>query len=127
MEIQPTDIALFLVSFAACLYCIVLSRRLKKLQDTKDGLGATIMTMTKSVSAMSSATKDTRAQAGELASRLSHLMKEANETCERMSEMQASLAASYQERAEAIRSVPQEADEQVPQMIRESSESDREL
>ena len=89
--IQPIDIAIFLVSFAACIYCILLSRRLKSLQDTRDGLGATIMAMNKSVSAVSSATFETRAQAGELADRLSRLMKEANQTCTRMEDMIATL------------------------------------
>ena len=83
-EFQITDLALFLVSLAACIYCVQLSRRLKSLQDTRDGLGATIMAMTKSVSAVSSATQETRNQAGELAARLSKLMKEADETCERL-------------------------------------------
>ena len=86
-DIQPIDIALFLVSLAACIYCVQLSRRLKSLQDTRDGLGATIMAMNKSVSAVSSATQETRNQAGELASRLSQLMKEADQTCERLGDM----------------------------------------
>ncbi|WP_018148363.1 DUF6468 domain-containing protein [Henriciella marina] len=86
-DIQPIDIALFLVSLAACIYCVQLSRRLKSLQDTRDGLGATIMAMTKSVSAVSSATQETRNQAGELASRLSKLMKEADATCERLEDL----------------------------------------
>ena len=83
-EFQITDLALFLVSLAACIYCVQLSRRLKSLQDTRDGLGATIMAMTKSVSAVSSATTETRNQAGELAARLSKLMKEADATCDRL-------------------------------------------
>ena len=92
-DIQPIDIAIFLVSFAACIYCIVLSRRLKSLQDTRDGLGATIMAMNKSVSAISSATIETRAQAGQLADRLSRLMKEADERCDRLSSMIEALEA----------------------------------
>ncbi|MEQ8557487.1 MAG: DUF6468 domain-containing protein [Henriciella sp.] len=87
MLVQPTDIALFLVSFAACIYCFILSRRLKALQDTKDGLGATIVALSKSVSAVSSATHETRAQAGELANRLSSLMKDADQMCHRLSEL----------------------------------------
>ncbi|RIJ23721.1 hypothetical protein D1224_05525 [Henriciella barbarensis] len=83
-EFHITDLALFLVSLAACIYCVQLSRRLKSLQDTRDGLGATIMAMTKSVSAVSSATQETRNQAGELAAQLSKLMKEADETCDRL-------------------------------------------
>ncbi len=84
MTIQPTDIAIFLVSFAACIYCIVLSRRLKALQNTKDGLGATIMALSQSISAMSTTTKDTRLQAGEIASRLAQLMAESGAMCTRL-------------------------------------------
>lgn len=94
LAIQPTDVALFLVSFAACVYCIVLSRRLKTLQDTRDGLGATIMAMNKSVAAVSSATHETRAQAGELAGRLAQATQEAEKTCKRLAELQASLENS---------------------------------
>ena len=60
MSIQPTDIAIFLVSFAACIYCFVLSKRLKALQNTKDGLGATITALSTSIAQMSSTTQDTR-------------------------------------------------------------------
>lgn len=94
LAIQPTDVALFLVSFAACVYCIVLSRRLKTLQDTRDGLGATIMAMNKSVAAVSSATHETRAQAGELAGRLTQATQDAEKTCKRLAELQASLEQS---------------------------------
>lgn len=94
LSIQPTDIALFLVSFAACIYCIVLSRRLKALQNTRDGLGATIMAMNKSVAAVSSATHETRAQAGELAGRLAQATQDAEKTCLRLAELQTSLAQS---------------------------------
>ena len=58
MSIQPTDIAIFLVSFAPCIYCFVLSKRLKALQNTKDGLGATITALSTSISQMSSTTQD---------------------------------------------------------------------
>lgn len=71
---QPVDIALFLISFAACVYCIVLSRRLATLQNTKDGLGATITACTQSISSMSLATRSTTAQAKQLASELSELL-----------------------------------------------------
>lgn len=84
MSIQPADIAIFLISFAACAYCIVLSRRLKALQNTKDGLGATIMALSNSISAMSSTTKDTRNYAGELASQLAKLMTDADTMCRKI-------------------------------------------
>ena len=84
MSIQPPDIAIFLVSFAACAYCIVLSRRLKALQNTKDGLGATIMALSQSISAISSTSKETRLQAEEVVSRLAQLLDESGQMCTRL-------------------------------------------
>lgn len=81
MNIQPIDIAILLISTAACIYCIVLSRRLRALQNTKDGLGATIMAFSESVSKMSAVTKDARVHAGDLATRLAGLIEEAKQTC----------------------------------------------
>lgn len=84
MSIQPTDIAIFLVSFAACIYCFVLSKRLKALQNTKDGLGATITALSTSIAQMSSTTQDTRVRVESMASRLAHLISEAEKTCQRL-------------------------------------------
>lgn len=84
MIFQPIDVALFLISFAACAYCMVLSRRLKSLQDTKDGLGATIAACTESISSMSMATRSTTLQARQLATELSDLLLRADTACERV-------------------------------------------
>ncbi len=84
MNIQPTDIAILLISAAACIYCIVLNRRLKALQDTKDGLGATIVTFSKSVSDMTQSTQQTRTHAGQIAGRLADLLSEANAASDRL-------------------------------------------
>lgn len=95
MSVQPTDIAIILVSLAACVYCFVLSRRLKALQDTRDGLGATITALSKSIAAMSSTTQETRAQASELANRLSTLMQEAEKTCTRIESLSKAAEARH--------------------------------
>jgi predicted nucleic acid-binding Zn-ribbon protein len=79
---EPSDIAIFLISAAACIYCIVLSRRLKALQNTKDGLGATIVAFSESMSALSASTNETRAQVLQLANRLPPLITEAQQACE---------------------------------------------
>lgn len=84
MSIQPTDIAIFLVSFAACVYCFVLSKRLKALQNTKDGLGATITALSTSIAQMSSTTQDTRVRVESMATRLAHLIAEADKTCKKL-------------------------------------------
>lgn len=41
---------LLLVSGAACIYCFVLAKRLKRLNDTKDGIGASIVEMSAALS-----------------------------------------------------------------------------
>jgi len=91
MSIQPTDIAIFLVSFAACIYCFVLSKRLKALQNTKDGLGATITALSTSIAQMSSTTQDTRVRVESMATRLAHLIAEAEATCKKLDETIASV------------------------------------
>ena len=102
MPIQATDIAIILVSVAACAYCFVLSRRLKALQDTKDGLGATIMAMTKSVAAMSNSTRETRSHVGEMASRLATQLEDAKQTCARLEELKAELEATQKDAVDQV-------------------------
>lgn len=87
MSVQPTDVAVLLISLVACIYCMVLSRRLRTLQNTKDGLGATIVAFSKSMSAMSKTTRDTRSSAGELTERLSKAIAESKEGCATLEEV----------------------------------------
>ena len=88
--------------FAACVYCCVLNRRLKALQNTKDGLGATIMAMSKTIAAMSNSTQETRSHVGEMAVRLSSLLQDANQTCERLETLQASLEATQHKAVDQV-------------------------
>jgi len=87
VEISPFDIAIILISSVACLYCIVLSRRLKALQNTRNGLGATIKALSDSISAVSATTDETRYHAGELAARLARLIEEAKLSCARIEDL----------------------------------------
>ena len=125
--IQPTDIALFLVSAAACAYCFVLSRRLKALQDTRDGLGATIMAMTKSVSAVSSATSETRSQTNEIATRLTNLIAEADAASTRAQGLTEKMEASYAAASGSIASAQAELNRTLTNLLRETEASTREL
>ncbi len=102
MPVQATDIAIILVSFAACAYCFVLNRRLKALQDTRDGLGATIMAMSKSIAAMSSSTKETRSHVGEMAARLATQLEDAKQTCARLEELKVSLEATQKDAVDQV-------------------------
>jgi len=84
VPISPFDIAIILISSVACMYCIVLSRRLKALQNTRNGLGATIKALSDSISAVSSTTDEARFHAGENAARLARLIEEAKLSCARI-------------------------------------------
>ena len=84
MAIQPIDVVLFLVSFAACFYCFVLSRRLRALHDTKEGIGATIMALTKSISTVSNTAQSTKEHTAEMIVRLAAQLQEAEAACARM-------------------------------------------
>ena len=127
LPVEPTDIAIFLVSFAACIYCVILSRRLKALQDTRDGLGATIMAMTKSVSAVSSATHETRAQAGELATRLSALMKDADQMCTRLATLTEELDAAHKRASQHANTAQSEVRNAMGDLLEQSQDSMTEM
>ena len=127
MTVDPIDIAIFLVSFAACTYCIVLSRRLKALQDTRDGLGATIMALSKSISAMSSATSETRVQAGELATRLSTLMEEADAMSNRLSAQIRDMEGAQAKAGEHATSAETELRAAMSELVGQSRQEMREM
>lgn len=80
MPISTPDLGILLVSLAACGYCFVLSRRLRALQNTKEGLGATITALSNSISDMSVASQHTRARVGDMTARLSNLLIETKAT-----------------------------------------------
>jgi uncharacterized protein YoxC len=127
MTMQPTDIALFLISFAACVYCIVLSGRLRKLQNTKNGLGATILALNESVSAVTASTRDSKQQASDIAGKLTLALRDAQETCLRLQALSDSLEAraaaalqnseaAHRETQTQIAALLQEADARMTEM-----------
>ena len=120
MSIQPTDIAIILVSLAACGYCFVLSRRLKALQDTRDGLGATIMALSLSISAMSATTQETRAHAGELAAQLTQLLDDADRMCARIRDLNAKMEASHATAIDQVNAAHGELSTSMRDMLEES-------
>lgn len=95
MPISPFDIAIILISSVACIYCIVLSRRLKALQNTRNGLGATIKALSDSISAVSSTTDETRYHAGEIAARLARLIEESKLSCARLEDLTVRMNEAY--------------------------------
>ncbi|MEQ8751581.1 MAG: hypothetical protein RIC52_17575, partial [Amphiplicatus sp.] len=79
-----TDFLLLAASATACLYCFVLSRRLKGLTSAKDGLGAGIAALSQSANEMKSAVSETKASADAAASRIETLMAEADAKAEQL-------------------------------------------
>jgi len=67
MQIAPIDIALLLVALVAGGYCFLLNKRLKTLQDTREGMGATIQALSDTISKMNGVTEASGQQARAMA------------------------------------------------------------
>lgn len=102
MLVSPFDIAIILISAVACIYCMVLSRRLRALQNTRNGLGATIKALSDSISAVSATTDETRYHASELASRLARLIEDARLACDRVERLTESMNQAEAQASERI-------------------------
>ena len=74
------DILLVLISSLACLYRMLLSRRLKKLQSLEGGLGASIVSLTQAITNTSEAAKQAREATEESVEILRDLLREAQDT-----------------------------------------------
>lgn len=120
MSVHVTDIVIIMVSLAACAYCALLNHRLKALQNTKDGLGATIVAMSKSVSTMTATTDQTRVQAGELARRLSTLLTDADEMCTRVASLNEAMNGTHAEISERVSQAHVELEDSMRQLLDES-------
>ncbi len=68
------DIILILVSGSACLYCWLLNQKLKALQNMKKGLGASIMTLSATISKTSIAAQEAKLSAAESVAHLRKLL-----------------------------------------------------
>lgn len=78
-------------TLCACLYCFVLSRRLKKLSSFESGLGGAIAVLSTQVDDMQRVLKETEATAGEASSQLKSLVQEAEDAAGNLEVLLASL------------------------------------
>lgn len=117
MPISPFDIAIILISSVACLYCIVLSRRLKALQNTRNGLGATIKALSDSISAVSTTTDEARFHAGDLAARLARLIEEAKLSCARIEDTTIRLKDAHAAAEQHLSRTPPPMPVQAPAIV----------
>lgn len=82
-----TDILLLFASLGALFYCLILNRRLSALQNTNNGLGAAIASLTKSVRETKATLSETNALADEAVERLQPLIDEAKSASESLEGM----------------------------------------
>ena len=69
------DMVLIFISGMACLYCAILSRRLKKLNDLKTGVGASILSLTKAIEDTHKAAHEAQTSTLHIVETLRHLLK----------------------------------------------------
>lgn len=127
MLVSPFDIAIILISAVACIYCMVLSRRLRALQNTRNGLGATIKALNDSISAVSATTDETRYHAGELATRLAHLIDDAKVACERVERLTHDLHQTPPPAAQPVAPATPDTADSMQQALDLSNERLREI
>ncbi|MFQ5562724.1 MAG: hypothetical protein ACE5FO_04050 [Parvularculaceae bacterium] len=73
-----TNFMLLAATGAACLYCWILSKRLKGLTSAKSGFGAGVAALSKSAEEMKQAMEKTRTAGEETAARLESLLRQAD-------------------------------------------------
>jgi prefoldin subunit 5 len=127
MTIQPTDIALVVISLVACTYCFLLGRRLKALQNNKDGLGATIKAFTRATAEISAATQQTCQRAGQQATVLSNLIKDAETVCSKLKITAAETEHRLSSAAQASEDASRKIEDHLEGILSDAREQNAEL
>ena len=78
------DVILLLISGIACLYCVLLNRRLKGLNDLKSGVGASIVSLTQAIKDTHKAAKAAQSSTVESTETLKDLLEQSTEASLRM-------------------------------------------
>lgn len=73
-----TDILLILISGSACIYCIKLNNRLKKLNDLETGVGASIVELTEAIAQTHQAAREAKQATTDTTDTLETLLKRAD-------------------------------------------------
>ncbi len=68
------DGLLLMASVTACLYCFLLNRRLKNLNNLQGGIGATILQMTSSLSELETSLEEAKKSSAEASGRVSEMI-----------------------------------------------------
>lgn len=127
IDVQITDIALFVVAGTTCAYCFILSQRLKSLQNTKDGLGATIVAFSKSIADMSSSTKETNLRARQIAQNLTTAIETAERSTLEMNTLLDRLEAKEQHLTHKVTRATQTVDQDLQIILDEAKHYTHEI
>lgn len=85
------DIILGLGAFGAALYCLILSRRLKRFNNLRDGMGGAVAVLSAQVDDMTKTLGHAQSAAGESAAVLTELTERAEASARKLELMMASL------------------------------------
>ena len=116
------DIALILVSGSACLYCFMLNRRLKSLQDMEKGLGASIVSFTQAVSKLSLAAQEAKRSVASSTQTLDQLLKKVDISIPKIDGMLENLDHASQRTAKETKSMHDELINALRPMLDEAQQ-----
>lgn len=122
-----TDIALLLVSASACLYCFLLSRRLKALQNLKKGLGASIVSLSDAIAKTSVAAQEARLSASESADKLTKLLADIDKSVPVVDDLIESISRSTRRAANETTRMQDEAVATVKPVLEDARHTASEL
>jgi len=89
-----SDMVLILISGLACLYCAILSRRLKNLNNLKTGVGASIISLTQAIEDTHKAAQEAQNSTLQTVQTLRHLLDKAESAAPRIEALIAELEHS---------------------------------
>ncbi len=121
------DAILLLVSGAAGLYCFILSRRLRALQDMKTGLGASIISMTTAISQLKAASEESKFQTSAVSTQLKILLKDAEKKISHMQKLNKTLKETATETKDEVNKVQNELSTSMHHLLLQSHEQIEEL
>ena len=114
------DFALIFISGSACLYCGMLNRRLRKLQNLKTGVGASIVSLTEAITQTNKAAKDAQTSTLQTVETLRHLLAQAESAAPKIDALIVELVRNA-ETAQAERSLlTKQIDDNLSPMIRKA-------
>lgn len=86
-----SDILLMCAALGAALYCHVLARRLRRLQNLKEGIGGAVASLSVQVEGLTKALKSAQKLAGEATETVSERTKRAEQVADRLELLVASM------------------------------------